>query len=164
VILEAGIASDALGPVLVLRPNEWDLPLFLHVLGAMLLVGALVVALTVFAGAWRTGDASYAVALRRLAFRALLVGALPSYALMRVGAEWIASEENLDEADAGWVDVGYVTADLGLVVLVLATVAAWVAVRRGPSGGALGRVATVLVVLLLAAYLVAVWAMTTKPD
>ena len=151
-------------PVLILRPDEWDLPLFLHVLGAMLLVGTLVVALSVLAGAWRGGDAGRGSALRRLAFRTLLVAALPSYALMRIGAEWIASEENVDEADAAWVDVGYVIADAGLVALVLATIAAWVANRRGPAGGTFGRVATVLVALLIAANLIAVWAMTTKPD
>jgi hypothetical protein len=150
--------------VAVLRPNDWDLPLFLHVLGAMVLVGTLVVALTALAGSWRVGGAGDGSALRRLAFRALLVGALPSYVLMRIGAEWIASEENLDEADAAWIDVGYITADLSLLVLIGATVVAWVAVRRGPAGGALGRVATVFVAALLAAYVVAVWVMTTKPD
>jgi hypothetical protein len=151
-------------PLLILRPNDWDLPLFVHVLGAMLLVGTLAVALTVLVAAWRARDEDHGVALRSAAFRTLLVGALPSYVVMRVGAEWIASEQDVDDADAAWVDVGYVIADLGLVVLVLATVAAWVAQRRGAAGGGLGRVATVLIALLIAAYLVAVWAMTTKPD
>jgi hypothetical protein len=83
---------------------------------------------------------------------------------MRVGAEWIGSEENVDETDAAWVDIGYVIANLGLVVLIAATVVAWIAVRRGAAGGPLSRVAAVLSAVLLAAYVVAVWAMTTKPD
>jgi hypothetical protein len=151
-------------PVAVLRPNDWELPLFLHVLGAMVLVGTLVVAVAALAGEWRAREARDAAALRRIAFGTLLAGALPSYVLMRVGAEWIGSEENVDEIDAAWVDIGYVIANLGLVGLIAATVVAWIAVRRGAAGGPLSRVAAVLVAVLLAAYVVAVWAMTTKPD
>lgn len=151
-------------PVAVLRPNDWDLPLFLHVLGAMVLVGTLVVAVAALAGEWRAREARDAAALRRLAFGTLLVGALPSYVLMRVGAEWIGSEENVDEIDAAWVDIGQLIANLGLLVLIAATVLAWIAVRRGAAGGPLSRVAAVLAAVLLAAYIVAVWAMTTKPD
>jgi hypothetical protein len=150
--------------IAIVRPNDWELPLFLHVLGAMLLVGTLVVAVVALAGEWRAREARDAIALRRLAFGTLLAGALPSYVLMRVGAEWIGSEENVDELDAAWVDIGYVIADLGLVVLIATTVVAWIAVRRGGPGGPLSRIAAVLSAVLLAAYVVAVWVMTTKPD
>jgi hypothetical protein len=150
--------------IAVVRPNDWELPLFLHVLGAMLLVGTLVVAVAAFAGESRAREARDAAALRRLAFGTLLVGALPSYVLMRAGAEWIGSEENVDEIDAAWVDIGQLIANLGLLVLIAATVLAWIAVRRGAAGGPLSRVAAVLAAVLLAAYIVAVWAMTTKPD
>jgi hypothetical protein len=50
-----------------------------------------------------------------------------------------------------------------LLVLIAAAVVAFVAVRRGAAGGPLSRVSTILVGILLAAYLVAIWAMTTKP-
>jgi hypothetical protein len=151
-------------PLAILRPDEWDFPLLVHVLGAMLLVGTLTVALTILVGAWRRkGDPTEAAAMRRVGFQTLLVAAIPSYVVMRVGAEWIASEEELDEAEAEWVDVGYITADIGAVVLIAATAVAWVAVRRGAAGGPLGRVSAVLVGVLIAAYLVAVWVMTTKP-
>ena len=150
--------------IAIVRPNDWELPLFLHVLGAMVLVGTLVVAVAALAGEWRAREARDAAALRRLAFGTLLAGALPSYVLMRVGAEWIGSEENVDELDAAWVDIGYVIADLGLVVLIAATVVAWIAVRRGAAGRSLSRVAAVLSAVLLAAFVVAVWVMTTKPD
>jgi hypothetical protein len=150
--------------IAVVRPNDWELPLFLHVLGAMLLVGTLVVAVAAFAGEWRAREARDAAALRRLAFGTLLAGALPSYVLMRVGAEWIGSEEDVDEIDAAWVDIGQLIANLGLLVLIAATALAWIAVRRGTAGGPLSRVAAVLAAVLLAAYIVAVWAMTTKPD
>jgi hypothetical protein len=151
-------------PLAVLRPDDWDFPLLLHVLGAMLLVGTLVVVVTALFAAWRNRDDEQTAALRRLAFATLLAGALPSYVLMRIGAEWIASEENLDDADVGWIDLGYIVADLGLVVMVLTAVLAGLAVRRGTAGGTLGRVAGVLAAVLVAAYVVAVWAMTTKPD
>jgi hypothetical protein len=128
-------------PVAVLGPNDWELPLFLHVLGVMVLVGSLVVAVAALAGEWRAREARDAAALRRIAFGTLLAGALPSYVLMRVGAEWIGSEENVDEIDAAWVDIGYVIANLGLVGLIAATVVAWIAVRRGAAGGPLSRVA-----------------------
>ena len=150
-------------PFALLRPDEWDFPLLLHVLGAMLLVGTLIVVLIVLLAAWRMREVSQARALRRFGFLTLLVGALPCYVLMRIGAEWIGSEENLDEVDAEWADIGYVTADLGLLVLVAATVVAWVAARRGAAGGLLSQIAAVLTAVLLAAFLVAVWAMTTKP-
>jgi hypothetical protein len=151
-------------PLAILRPDEWDFPLLVHVLGAMLLVGTLTVSLTALIGAWRRkGDATESAAMRRLGFHALLVGALPSYVVMRIGAEWIASEEELDEAEADWIDVGYVTANFGLLVLVAAAVVALVAVRRGAAGGPLGRISAILVGVLLAAYLVTIWAMTAKP-
>src|SRR5687767_6165378 len=68
----------------------------------MVLVGTLVVAVAALAGEWRAREARDAAALRRIAFGTLLAGALPSYVLMRVGAEWIGSEENVDEIDAAW--------------------------------------------------------------
>src|ERR687895_1159523 len=109
-------------PVFVLRPDDWDLPLFLHVLGAMILVGALCVVVIALLATWRTREAEEAAPLRRLGFQALLLGALPSYLLMRIAGEWIASEEDLDESDPDWLGVGYVIADLGALVLLVTLV------------------------------------------
>jgi hypothetical protein len=149
-------------PLLALRPDDWDFPLLLHVLGAMLLVGTVTVVLAALIAAWRRREQD-AVALRRLAFRTLLLGVVPSFVLMRIGGEWLVSEENLDESEPDWLGVGYVTADVGLVVLLAAILLAGLAVRRGARGSTLGRVAALLSAVLLAAYLIAVWAMTTKP-
>jgi len=148
--------------IALIRPDDWNFPLLLHVGGAMLLVGSLVTVAALFLLAWR-GDSP---GLIRLGFRTLLIAALPSYVLMRVGAEWINSKENIpDEAD--WIGIGYITADGGLVFLVISTILAGVAARRAGrhpgGGGTLGRVVTVLTLVVLAAYLIAVWAMTTKP-
>jgi hypothetical protein len=145
----------------IVRPDGWNLPLFVHVAGAMLLVGAVVVVLVLSAGALRRGDG--AVALARLAYRTLLLGVLPGYVIMRVGAEWVASEE--DVGDPTWVGIGYSTADGGLLLAIIATVLAWRGARRGPNGpGVPGRVVVALCAVLLVAYAVAIWAMTTKPD
>jgi hypothetical protein len=145
----------------IARPDSWDLPLFVHVAGAMLLVGALTVVLVASAAALRRGDGT--AALARLSFRSLLLGVLPAYIVMRIGAEWIASEEAV--GDPTWVGIGYMTADGGLLLTLIAIVLAWRAARRGPDGpGGMGRAVVVLAAVLLLAFLVAVWAMTAKPS
>jgi hypothetical protein len=147
-----------------IRPDDVNFPLLLHVLGAMLLVGALVLTASALIVAWRGGSTS----LTRLGFRALLLGALPAWILMRLSAEWVASEENLTDLDPApsWIDIGYQSADVGLLVILVSTLLAGLAMRRAsrddrPSG--LGSASAVLVSLLLIVYVVAIWAMTTKP-
>jgi hypothetical protein len=143
------------------RPGEWNLPLFVHVAGAMLLVAALIVVFVLGIAALRRGDGT--AALSRLVFRGLLMGVLPAYLVMRVGAEWIAAEQ--DWGDPTWIGIGYMTADLGLLLLIAAIVVAWRGSRRGEAGpGGLGRAAVVLCGILLVAYTVAIWAMTNKPS
>jgi hypothetical protein len=145
-----------------IRPDSWDLPLLLHILGAMLLVGTLVLAASALLFAWRDGNAS----LVRLGYQALLIGALPSWLVMRGSAEWIASKEHLSDSNLSWVEIGFNTADVGFVVLLVSTLLAGLAVRRvrrSESPGPLGRTPAGVVSLLLVAYLVAIWAMTTKP-
>jgi hypothetical protein len=130
----------------------------------MLLVGTLVLAASALILAWRDGSAS----LVRLGYRSLLIGALPAWIVMRGAAEWIADKEGLTgDQVPDWVDIGYSTADLGFLLLVISTVFAGLAVRRARRaerpGGGFSRVSTVVVSLALVAYLVAIWAMTTKP-
>jgi hypothetical protein len=143
-----------------IRPGDWNMPLFIHVGGAMLLVAALVVVAATMGAAVRRGDG--ALELTRLAYRALLLGVLPAYVVMRVGAEWIVSKEGVDEAS--WVGIGYSTADGGLLLVIIAAVLSWRATRRGTDApGGLGRAVVVLSGVLLLAYTVAIWAMTAKP-
>jgi hypothetical protein len=145
----------------IVRPDGWDLPLLVHVAGAMLLVGALVVVVAVTAAALRRGDD--AAVLTRLAFRGLLIGVLPGYVVMRGGAEWIASEESV--GDPAWVGIGYSTADGGLLLILVATGLAWRASRRSAGGaGGSARAVMALSALLIVAYGVAIWAMTAKPS
>jgi uncharacterized membrane protein len=151
-----------------IRPSEWELPLFVHVLGGMALVGALVLAATYLVPAWRGG----AVEPLRNGFRTLLYAALPSFLVLRISAEWLADEEGYadlpDEAIPDWIDLGYIISDAGGLFLIIALIVSGVAVRRTRDPGADGpgtsvRVTTVLVSILLVAYLVAIWAMTTRP-
>ena len=83
-----------------IRPDDWNFPLFVHVLSAMVLFGAVVLAALSVAGNSQAG--------LRLGFRALLVGAIPAWIAMRLSAQWIASKEGLLEEDVeapAWVGV-----------------------------------------------------------
>lgn len=145
----------------IIRPDDWDLPLFVHILGAMLMVGALALVATALA----SRDV-------RLGFRALLYAALPGWIVMRVGAQWIASKEGYDDPDVevpSWVDIGFILSDPMLLFIIIATVCAGVAARRHRRdgtvavGGGLRTTALVLTGILLVASVVAIWAMATKP-
>jgi hypothetical protein len=136
-----------------IRPDDWNLALFVHVLGAMVLVGSLVLVAT-----------SVASDNLRLGFRTLLLAVIPSWIVMRVSAQWILSEEGLDDVDPppSWVDIGFITSEGSFLLLIAATVCSGIAARRARGGGL--RTATlVLVAISLAAYVVAIWAMATKP-
>ena len=137
-----------------IRPDDWILPLFVHILGAMTLVGAL--ALVLVALAERN---------LRLGYRSLLLGVLPGWIVMRGGAEWIAEKEKVNDLDPvpDWVGIGYGVSDPMLVLIIIATVCAGIAVRRQKRGGALRGTALVLTTVMLVAAFVAVWAMATKP-
>jgi hypothetical protein len=145
-----------------IRPDDWNFPLFVHVLGAMILVGGTLTAAASLAFA--RGEA----ALLRLGYWSLLAVALPGYIVMRIGAQWIYSKEGLDDApvEAAWVGIGYVVADLGALLLLIALIVGGIGVYRLRSGGgqALLRVSLGISVLLLLAYVIAVWAMSAKPD
>jgi uncharacterized membrane protein len=134
-----------------------ELSLFVHVLGAMLLVATLVVVVATSAGAARGGES--AAALSRFSFRTLLLGVLPSYIVMRGGAEWVGSETGLSDTDLTWIGIGYITADAGLLFTLIAIGLAWRASKRGTAG----RAVPVLAAVLLVAFAVAVFAMTAKP-
>jgi hypothetical protein len=151
------------------RPTDWDFPLFLHVLGAMILVGGLVTAVGLQVYAWRGREPGDLVAYSRGAFWSLLTVALPGWIVMRVGAEWIYSKEGWSgDNDPSWLGIGYLAADAGFLVLLLTILLAGLGLRglrkSGGRSNTLGRVATPLATILLVAYLVAVWAMTAKPD
>jgi hypothetical protein len=148
-----------------IRPDEWNLALFVHLLGAFALTGAVFLTALFLFGAWRSGSAE----TLRLAQRSLLIGVLPSWIVLRGSAEWIADEEGLVDVDPqpDWVTIGYISTDIGLLVIIVSGLLGWGALRKarssGPGESKRARAAAVLIGLLLVANLVALWAMTTKP-
>jgi hypothetical protein len=144
------------------RPDSWNFPLFVHVLGAMILVGGLLTGASILT--FSRGD----VRFLRLGYWTLLAVALPGYIVMRLGAQWIYSKEHLDEApsDPTWIGIGFIVADLGALLVLIALIVGGIGVRRLGSGGGQGllKAAMVIAWLVLAAALVAVWAMAGKPD
>ena len=137
-----------------IRTDAQNIALFVHLLGAMTLVGALALVAAALAGR----DV-------RLGYRALLLGVLPGWIVMRGGAEWIASKEGVNDVDPtpSWVDIGYSISDPMLLLIIVATVCAGLAARRQRRGGALRTTALALSAIMLAACVVAIWAMSTKP-
>jgi ABC-type maltose transport system permease subunit len=146
------------------RPTDWNFPLFVHVLGAMILVGGLLAGASLITFA--RGDTRFL----RLGYWALLLVALPGYLVMRIGAQWIYSKEGWDDLpDAEiptWIDLGFIIADLGALLTVIALVVGGIGVRRLRDGKGAGLLKATMVIawLVLAAALVAVWAMSGKPD
>ena len=144
------------------RPDSISIPLFIHILGAMVLIGGLLVAATSVLAA--RGDAR----LLRLGYMGLLAVAFPGYIVMRIGAEWTYAKEHLGDlpSDPTWIGIGYITADIGGLLLLLSLIAGGFGVRRLRGGGGTGLLRGTLYVsvLLLAAYVVTIWAMAGKPN
>jgi hypothetical protein len=145
------------------RPDSWNFPLFLHVVGAMILVaGLLTGAAALF---FARGDEK----LLRLGFWSLMLVSFPGWVLMRIGAEWIFSKEGWskvpDSLRPDWLGIGLVIADAGGLILVITLILGGIGVRRleANKGSGLLKAVLVLSVVLLAAYVVAVWAMAGKP-
>jgi hypothetical protein len=145
-----------------IRPDSWNFPLFVHVLGAMILVGGLV------AGAGVLGVARGDARFLRLGYWSLLAVSLPGWVIMRVGAAWIYSEEDWDDVpdEPGWLETGAVIGDVGGPILLISLIVGGVGVYRLREGRGAGllKATLVLSLVLLAAYVVAVWAMAGKPD
>jgi hypothetical protein len=128
-------------------------PLFLHVLGAMTLVGAMLVVALVSWVAWRRPDLAV---LRRAAWTTLIAVALPAFVVMRGAGQWIYSKEGFSgKGDPSWLGVGFAIGDLGLLLLLITIgVAFWW--RRGAkpvAGRILAGLSSVYLVLLAIAWL-----------
>jgi hypothetical protein len=143
----------------VVRPDSWNLPLFLHVFGAIALFGASAAALTLAWAGRRTGSSS---ALAHGAFGTLLLVALPAWLLMFVFGSVTESKEHLPDG-VNWVEVPSTIASAGLLVLLAATGSAF-SWRRSPDGTWQPRAVAVLSAAYIVALAFAWWVMTAKPD
>lgn len=145
-----------------IRADEINLPLFLHVLGAMTLVGSLLFVAAALITSLRR-DESDGLALQRFAFRWLFIGVLPSYLVMRIAAQWLESKYDFPEGnEPAWIGIGYAIAEPSALLTAISLVLGGIALRRPRRG--FSTAVAVLVTIMLVADLVAVWAMTVKPS
>ncbi|MET0938950.1 MAG: hypothetical protein ABWY51_06985 [Gaiellaceae bacterium] len=144
------------------RPDSWNFPLFVHVFGAMILVGGLL------AGASLLTFARGDVRSLRLGYWTLLAVAFPGYVVMRIGAQWIYSRSVYDDLPENprWVDIGFLVANAGAILVLIALIIGGVGIVRMRDGRGAGllKVSMVIAWAVLAAALVAVWAMAGKVD
>jgi hypothetical protein len=128
-------------------------PLFLHVLGAMTLVGAILTAVITSWTGWRRPDLAV---LRRATFAAL-VAAVPAFVVLRIAAQVIYSDEKdvFGGKDPTWVGIGFNVTDPGLLVF-LGTLACgfwWLRSGKQVAGRLVAGLSTVYLVLLAVTWL-----------
>jgi hypothetical protein len=128
-------------------------PLFLHVLGAMTLVGSIMAALIASAVAWRRPGSPL---LSRVTFAALVSG-VPSYIVFRIAAQVIYSDEKdaYGGKDPTWIGIGFGVSDAGLLLLLASIGCAfwWRRSAKPVAGRIVGGLSTVYLVLLAVAWM-----------
>ena len=150
--------------IAAVRPDSWNFPLFVHIVGATILVGGLLTSGSALVFA--KGDTK----MLRLGYWSLLAVSLPGYVIMRIGAEWIYAKENWDDVPDNlipdWLEIGYIVADVGALLLLIALIVGGIGMYRMREGKGAGlfKVTMVLAFIVLAAYVVAAWAMAGKPN
>ena len=149
-----------------IRAAGQDFPLLLHIVGATLVFGALLASVSCIALA--RGQAR----LLRLGYFSLLLVALPGWILMRLSGEWIYRKQGWNDLpdtlrDPSWLRIGFGVADWGALLFILALVLGGIAMRRlrrGQGTAHLLQATMGLAVVVAIGYVVAVWAMTGKPN
>ena len=148
----------------IIRPDSWNWALLVHVGGAMIRVGGLLTAGA--ASMLMKRDATGTLAV--FSYRILLMVGLPGLILMRAGAAWIYDKEGwTGDNDPTWLGIGFLTADLGGFLFIIALILGGIGLRRfrrGEGGDGLLRASGVIALVLLAAYVITIWAMAGKPD
>jgi hypothetical protein len=128
------------------------------VLGAMVLMGSVTAAVVALLTTGRRGDQEM---LRRFAYRTMLYVGLPAWIVMFASGTWLYYEEFDAKDDPTWVHIGVITAEGGLVLFLVALGLARSAARRAKPRRA--AAAGILGAIVLAGWVVAVWAMGAKP-
>lgn len=149
-----------------IRPDEQSFALLLHLVGATVVFGALLASATSLLLA--RGETR----LLRLGYFSLLLVGLPGLILLRLAGEWLYRLENWDDLpeqidEPAWLGIGFLVADGGGLLFLLALVLGGVGVYRlrdGRRGTGLLKATMVIAMILIVAYAVAVWAMTGKPN
>jgi hypothetical protein len=163
-----------------LRPDSWNLPLLIHVAGAMILVGG-VLGATAALGLARGDERKL-----KLGYYSLLFVALPGLVLTKLGATALWSKYSAHSFigaafphsdDPRWIQIGGTALDGGGGLVVLALILGWFGLRRLDgktdfvaklpivgkwSGATYLKLTMIISIVLLAAYVLAIWAMSTK--
>jgi hypothetical protein len=149
-----------------IRPDDQSFALLLHLVGATVVFGALLASATSLVLAH--GDTR----LLRLGYFSLLLVGLPGLVLMRLAGEWLYRLQNWDDLpdqidQPAWLGIGFVVADWGGLLFLLALALGGVGIyrsRNGKGDAGLLKGTMVISLVLIVAYVVAVWAMTGKPN
>jgi hypothetical protein len=149
-----------------IRPDDQSFALLLHLVGATVVFGALLTSATSLALA--RGDTR----LLRLGYFSLLLVGLPGLILLRLAGEWLYRLQNWDDLpeqidEPAWLSIGFIVADWGGLLFLLSLVLGGIGVyrlRNGKGGTGLLKATMVIALILIVAYVVAVWAMTGKPN
>jgi hypothetical protein len=170
-------ASD----LVAFRPDSWNFPLLIHITGATILVGGMLGAAAALVLA--RGDQRKL----RLGYHSMLFVAFPGLVLTKLGATAIWSKESSHSLigaafphsdDPRWIMIGGTALDGGGALLVLGLILGWFGLRRmdgrsdflakvpvvkNMSGATLLKGTTIISVVLLVGYVLAIWGMSTKP-
>ena len=152
--------------IAAIRPDEQSFALLLHLVGATVVFGALL------ASATSLLLARGQTRLLRLGYFSLLLVGLPGLILMRLAGQWLYNLQNWDDLpdqidEPAWLGIGFVVADWGGLLFLLSLALGGVGIyrlRQGKNATGLLNATTVISLVLIVAYVVAVWAMTGKPD
>jgi hypothetical protein len=150
-----------------IRPDNQSFALLLHLVGATVVFGALLACATSIL--LSRGEAR----LLRLGYFSLLLVGLPGLILLRLAGEWLYRLQSWNKLPSqidrpSWLDIGFIVADWGALLFLIALVVGGIGVsrlRQGKGGSTLLLRSTMVISLVLAVgYVVAVWAMTGKPN
>ena len=149
-----------------IRPDEQSFALLLHLVGATVVFGALLASATSLLLA--RGEAR----LLRLGYFSLLLVGLPGLILMRLAGQWLYNLQHWDDLpdqidEPAWLGIGFVVADWGGLLFLLSLALGGVGVyrlRQGRNATGLLKATMLISLVLILAYVVAVWAMTGKPS
>ena len=149
-----------------IRPDEQSFALLLHLVGATVVFGALLASATSILLA--RGDTR----LLRLGYFSLLLVGLPGLILMRLAGQWLYNLQHWDDLpdqidQPAWLGIGFIVADWGGLLFLLSLALGGIGIyrlRHGKGGTGLLNATMLISLVLIVAYVVAVWAMTGKPN
>jgi hypothetical protein len=149
-----------------IRPDDQSFALLLHLVGATIVFGALLACATSIL--LSRGETR----LLRLGYFSLLLVGLPGLILLRLAGEWLYRLQRWNKLPSqidrpSWLDIGFIVADWGGLLFLVALVLGGIGVQRlrnGKGGTVLLKSTMVISLVLAVGYVIAVLAMTGKPN